>query len=50
MRDATGVARFAISVSAPAFRADPGTMRRLADAVTEACDSAGPRIPEAPAA
>jgi DNA-binding IclR family transcriptional regulator len=50
VRDATGVARFAISVSAPAFRADAETMRELASAVVTACSSAGRGIPEAPAA
>jgi DNA-binding IclR family transcriptional regulator len=49
VRDATGVARFAISVSAPAFRADAETMRELAGAVVAACSSAGRGIPEAPA-
>jgi DNA-binding IclR family transcriptional regulator len=49
VRDATGVARFAISVSAPAFRADAATMRELASAVVAACSSAGHGVPEGPA-
>ncbi|UGS35591.1 IclR family transcriptional regulator [Capillimicrobium parvum] len=37
VRDRAGLARFAISVSAPAFRADEATMDALIEAVTEAC-------------
>jgi DNA-binding IclR family transcriptional regulator len=42
VRDATGLARFAISVSAPAFRADDATVRALVEAVTAACARATP--------
>jgi len=42
VRDGAGVARFAISVSAPAFRADEATMAALAEVVTEACARATP--------
>ena len=45
VRDASGAARFAISVSMPAFRAEP---QRVAEALIEACVEAGRTIPSPP--
>ncbi len=45
VRDPSGAARFAISVSMPAFRADP---ERVADALIETCLEAGRTIPSPP--
>lgn len=45
VRDATGAARFAISVSMPAFRAAPGA---VADTLIEVCLEAGRSIPSPP--
>jgi DNA-binding IclR family transcriptional regulator len=45
VRDAGGAARFALSVSMPAFRADPDA---VADALIEACLEAGRTTPAPP--
>lgn len=45
VRDGAGVARFAISVSTPAFRADDVALAELAEAVVEVCGRAGRAIP-----
>ena len=42
VRDGSGVARFAISASAPAFRADEAALSALAEAVSAACARATP--------
>lgn len=42
VRDGSGVARFAISASAPAFRADDAALSALAEAVSAACARATP--------